>query len=51
MALVQSVEKGYEMLQLIISFLPLPVQAFLGLLFAVYSINFMTAIIKWFLGG
>lgn len=51
MAFVQSVGKGYQMLWLIISAMPLPIQAFLQLFFAAFSINFIIAVIKWFLGG
>lgn len=51
MEFVQSVNKGYQMLWLIIASLPLPVQSFLTLLFAVFAINFLVAVLKWFLGG
>lgn len=51
MGFVQSVAKGYQMLWLMISAMPLPVQAFLQLLFAAFSINFLVAVIKWFVGG
>ena len=51
MEFVQSVAKGYQMLHLLIASMPLPVQAFLSLLFAAFSLNFLVAVIKWFLGG
>lgn len=51
MEFVQSVSKGYQMIHLLISFLPLPVQAFLSLFFAAFSTHFLVAVIKWFLGG
>lgn len=51
MEFIQSVNKGYQMLHLILSFMPLPVQAFLSLCFAVFAINFLVSVIKWFLGG
>lgn len=51
MELVQSVGKGYDMIRLIISFLPLPFQAFLSLFFAVFCIGFLVSVLKWFLGG
>lgn len=51
MEFVQSVSKGYQMLWLLISAMPLPVQAYLSLLFAAFAINFLVAVIKWFLGG
>lgn len=51
MGFVQSVAKGQEMLRLLISYMPLPVQAFLSLLFAAFAVNFLIAVIKWFLGG
>lgn len=50
MGFVQSVAKGYQMLWVIISAMPLPVQAFIQLLFAAFAINFLIAVIKWFLG-
>lgn len=49
MGLVQSVAKGYEMLWLLVASMPLPVQALLNLMFAAFSINFLVAVIKWFL--
>lgn len=51
MEFVQSVAKGYDMIKLIISALPLPLQAFLSLYFAVFAINFIVSVIKWFLEG
>lgn len=51
MEFVQSVAKGQQMLWVIIASLPLPLQAFLSLLFAAFSINFLVSVIKWFLGG
>lgn len=51
MGFVQSVAKGYEMLWLIISALPSPVQAFLGLMLAAFSLSCMISVIMWFLGG
>lgn len=50
MAFVQSVAKGQQMLRLILSAMPLPVQAFVSLLFAAFAINFLISVIKWFLG-
>lgn len=49
MEFVQSVNKGYDMLKLLISAMPLPLQAFLSLLFAAFAINFLVSVIKWFL--
>lgn len=49
MEFVQSVNKGYQMLQLLISAMPLPLQTFLQLLFAAFSIKFLVSVIKWFL--
>lgn len=51
MGFVQSVAKGYQMLWLLISAMPLPLQAFLQLFFAAFAIHFLVAVIKWFLGG
>lgn len=51
MVLVQSVAKGYQMIALLIASMPLPVQAFLGLMFAAFAINFLVSVLKWFLGG
>lgn len=51
MALVQSVAKGYQMIQLLVSSLPLPFQALISLVFAAFAINFLVSVIKWFLGG
>lgn len=51
MGFVQSVAKGYDMIHLLISALPVPLQAFLSLYFAFFSISFLVSIIKWFLGG
>lgn len=51
MGFVQSVAKGYQMLWVIISHLPLPIQTFLSLIFAVFAINCLVSIIRYFLGG
>lgn len=51
MALVQTVLKGYEMLQTLIDYMPLPMQAFFQLVFAVFCYKPLVAVIKWFVGG
>lgn len=51
MEFVQSVSKGYQMLWVMISYMPLPVQAFLSLMFAAFAINSIIAILRYFLGG
>lgn len=45
MEVVQSVQKGYQMLQLLISVMPLPIQAFLQLVMAVLGVSFIVGVI------
>lgn len=49
--MVDSVSKGYQMLTLIISYLPAPITAFLFLGFGIFAIQAVLQVIKWFLGG
>lgn len=49
--MVQSVLKGYQMLQMIISALPITIQAFFYTVFALIVIGSMVDIIKYFLRG
>lgn len=49
--MVQSVVKGYSMLQLILSFLPVPIQAFFALALAFVVIGSLVSVIKYFLRG
>lgn len=49
--MVQSVLKGYQMLQLIISNLPIAVQSFFSLVMAFIVIGSLVDVIKWFLRG
>lgn len=44
--LVQSLSKGYDMLNLIIAALPLPIQAFVNLVFAVLGVSFIVKVIQ-----
>lgn len=49
--MVQSVLKGYQMLQLIIFYLPITIQAFFSLVMAFIVIGSLVSVIKWFLRG
>lgn len=49
--MVQSVIKGYTMLQVIISNLPIPIQAFFQLALAFVVIGSLVSVIKYFLRG
>lgn len=51
MDFVLTVQKGYEMLQLLLSLCPLPIRAIVGLSFAVFAVNPLTKTINWLLGG
>lgn len=43
--------KGYEMLHILISFLPYAIRTFFILVLAVIAIGSMVDVIKWFLRG
>lgn len=48
---VQSVQKGYEFLQIIISYLPAPISAFVNLVFVIVGISELVGAIKFIFGG
>lgn len=48
---VQSVQKGYEFLQIIISYLPAPISAFVNLVLVVLGVSQLVAAIKFIFGG
>lgn len=49
--MVQSVIKGYDMIRLLLSYLPVPVQTFFQLALAFVAIGSLVSIIKYFLRG
>lgn len=49
--MVQSVLKGYQMLQLIIFSLPITIQAFFQIVLSLIVIGSMVSVIKYFLRG
>ena len=51
MVAIDSVIKGYRMLQLIIAALPIAVQAFIYLGLSIIAVHALVAVIKYFLGG
>lgn len=51
MGLVQSVNKGYQMLLLLISNLPFTLRAFFSLVLALIVIGSLVDVIKYFLRG
>lgn len=51
MGFVQSVSKGYQMLQLILSFMPVSIQTLLQLVFAFIVIGSLVSVIRFFLRG
>lgn len=51
MGFVQSVIKGYDMLRMILSYMPVTIQAFFNLALAFIVIGSLVSVIKWFLRG
>lgn len=51
MEFVATVQKGYDMLNLILSSCPPPIRALVGLSFAVFCVNPLVKVINWLLGG
>lgn len=49
--MVQSVIKGYEMIQLILSYMPVTIQALFQLVLAFVVIGSLVSVIRYFLRG
>lgn len=49
--MVQSVAKGYEMIRLFISYLPIPLQALIYLVLGIIAVSCLASVVKFFLGG
>lgn len=49
--MVNSVLKGYQFIQLILSYLPAWVQAFVFLVFACFIVSAVIGVIKFLIGG
>lgn len=48
---VQSLQKGYEFIQLLISYMPQPVSALVNLVLVVLGVAQMVGVIKFIFGG